>query len=295
MKLSRIMEGMTLQQRRRLSESVVKRIVEGGGDSGDQRSVTASEPADNGLPSDTSPVGSALLRDGKPIFEKTQEGWKTTLRISEDQVLELVRDDVKDQIKKDMRAARGQGDELHIAKTSLKDPGAANKGNELLLQRDGSDFADPVPVRIDALEKASAGLDLSYTGGSGSMTDGNKTRIGDAVIDASNNSVTLTVPNDQDLNGFDDLFGASTASKIRAAIQKAVGSKSPGTLKIPLSYALDGSIMKFMSDSMLRGLGIGKIKFELNDGNHYVATVNGDTEKIKEELEKRKNAVKPKP
>ena len=289
MKISSVMGRMTLRERKMLHESVKRRISEGSD------SAPAAPPAE---PSDTSPVGSTLSKDGNVIFKKTQEGWKTTLRISEDQILDLVNDSVQDEIKKQMRAARGQGDEIHIAKISLKDPGAANKQNELLLQRDGDVFADPVPVKIKSLESFTAGLDF-LPGSEGESAALGETAvlvepIGDAVIVVKMDNAKIEVPADR-LSGFDDLFGTSNEGKILTAIQKSSGSKNPGFLKIPLSYALDGSIIKFMSHSVLKNLGIGKIKFDLSaDGSKYVATVSGDMKKLGNELNKRTGHVQAK-
>jgi hypothetical protein len=116
-----------------------------------------------------------------------------------------------------------------------------------------------------------------------------KYNIGNASIEIKDDSktATLSVPAD-DLSGFDDLFGTSSTGKIAVAIQKAKGGRNPSTFKIPLSYALDDSIMKFMSDSVLRNLGIGKITFE-KSGDNYEATVSGNVAALQKKLEDRKS------
>ena len=279
MKISSVMGRMTLRERKMLHESVKQRISEG---SESIKTVWSPNTKTADVPND-----STLSKDDKVIFKKTQEGWKTTLRISEDQILDLVNDSVQDEIKKQMRAARGQGDEIHIAKTSLKDPGVANKPDELLLQRDGDVFADPVPVK-DAYAIAQD-LGLVFSSGSQQQTgvDNNKHFFGNAFIVLSGDKATLSVPAD-DLSGFDDLFGTSSTGKIAVAIQKAKGGRNPSTFKIPLSYALDDSIMKFMSDSVLRNLGIGKITFE-KSGDNYEATVSGNMDALQKKLKDRKS------
>ena len=55
--------------------------------------------------------------------------------------------------------------------------------------------------------------------------------------------------------------------------------------------------MKYMSDSILRGVGIGKIEFELKNG-HYVASVKLNPNEIKtleNNLKARKKANAPAP
>ena len=55
--------------------------------------------------------------------------------------------------------------------------------------------------------------------------------------------------------------------------------------------------MKFMSDNILRGLGIGKIKFELDEKETYNAAVELNSKEIdalKAELENRVKSVKAK-
>lgn len=292
MNLSKIMGSMTLRERRMLNEAVKQRIVE---------AEPAADPAAATEPSEASLIGSTLSKDGKVVFELTEEGWKTTLRISEEQILALVIPAVQEELKKQMRAAKGQGDELHIVKSSLTDPGAANKSNELFLKRDGEEFADPVVIPTEKMAKIQKGQSLVYANG----TDPNRqdtlvdtqnafevaklTSVGAALIGFKDGITNLSVPADK-LSGFDDLFGTSNSGKIRSAIQKAQAAKAvaqqkdagkkakseyPESFKIPLSWAMDGSIMKYMSDSILRGVGIGKVEFKLD----IVALTSGSAQK----------------
>jgi hypothetical protein len=118
-----------------------------------------------------------------------------------------------------------------------------------------------------------------------------KFAIGAAKIGLENKQANMLVPLES-LGGFDDLFGTTNDGKIRRAIQKAAGTKSLVSFKIPLSWAMDGSIMKYMSDSILRGVGIGKIEFKLTDG-YYMASVNLNEKEIaalKAKLEARATA-----
>jgi hypothetical protein len=235
---------------------------------------SAATPAASTAPSDASLIGSTLSTGGKVVFELTEEGWKTTLRISEEQILALVIPAVKEEVKKQMRTARGQGAELHIIKSSLTDPGAANKSNELFLKRDGEEFADPVVIPVAKMAEIMKKQSLAYTSGTdpnrqdtledtqSAFARGEMIPIGAALIGFKKAEAGLFVPSDK-LSGFDDLFGTANNGKIRLAIQKAAGTKSLVSFKIPLSWAMDGSIMKYMSDSILRGVGIGKIEFKL--------------------------------
>lgn len=268
---------------------------------GDTSETTKSAPPLATEPSDQSFIGSTLFKDGKVVFVLTEEGWKTTLRISEEQILALVIPAVQEELKKQMRAAKGQGDELHIVKSSLTDQGAANKSNELFLKRDGEEFADPVEIPVDKMKAIMTRRSLVYVNG----TDPNRQytpaktahdrsmhdfiSIGAAIIrfqDAEGDT-ELIVLKDK-LSGFDDLFGTSNSRKITLAIQKAQDAKAaalqkdagkkvkreyPESFKIPLSYAVDGSIMKYMSDSVLRGVGIGKVEFKLLGDSYYKASV----------------------
>lgn len=305
MNLSKIMGSMTLRERRMLNEAVKQRIVEGDPDAAP---AAPAAPAPAIEPSADSPIGSSLSMGGKVVFELTDEGWKTTLRISEEQILALVIPAVQEELKKQMRAAKGQGDELHIVKSSLTDPGAANKSNELFLKRDGEEFADPVVIPGDKIKKMMDQYTLAYTAGTGAArvppanpddaTAANDTyyvnakfAIGAAKIGLENKQANMLVPLES-LGGFDDLFGTTNDGKIRRAIQKAAGTKSLVSFKIPLSWAMDGSIMKYMSDSILRGVGIGKIEFKLTDG-YYMASVNLNEKEIaalKAKLEARATA-----
>jgi hypothetical protein len=282
-----------------LNEAVKQRITE---EEPVEPAAAPAAPAPATRPSETSPIGSTLSKDGKVVFELTKEGWKTTLRISEDQILALVIPAVKEEVKKQMRSAKGQGDELHIIKSSLTDPGAANKSNELFLKRDGEEFADPVVITAAKMKTIMNKQELVYGVGTGvawsdtvaaaaAIPAGTNFRIGDAKINVDKKLASLFVPLEE-LSGFDDLFGTANDGKIRRAIQKAAGKKRLDSFKIPISWAMDGSIMKYMSDSILRGVGIGKIEFKL-DGENYVATVKLNPKEIvalKAKLEARKTA-----
>jgi hypothetical protein len=263
---------------------------------------SAAAPAAATTPSADSLIGSTLSKDSKVVFELTEEGWKTTLRISEEQILALVIPAVQEELKKQMRAAKGQGDELHIVKSSLKDQGAANKSNELFLKRDGEEFADPVVIPVSKMAGIMKKQSLAYANGTDpnrqdtladtqrAFVAGELISVGAALVGFKDGGIAgLLVPADK-LSGFDDLFGTSNSGKIRSAIQKAqdakavalqksagkkVKSEYPESFKIPLSWAMDGSIMKYMSDSILRGVGIGKIEFKLTDVGAATGSVTG--------------------
>jgi hypothetical protein len=281
----------------------------------------APAAAASAAPSDDSPIGSTLSKDGKVVFVLTEEGWKTTLRISEEQILALVIPAVQEELKKQMRAAKGQGDELHIVKSSLTKQGAANKSNELFLKRDGEEFADPVVIPVVKMQTIMNNQELAYENGSDqNMQDTPAAAaqhrlshdfisIGAAIIrlQDSNGATELIVHKDK-LSGFDDLFGTSNSGKIMSAIKKAADSKAaalqkdagkqvkreyPESFKIPLSWAMDGSIMKYMSDSILRGVGIGKIEFKTYNTDSYRASIKLNPKEIaglKAKLEARKTA-----
>lgn len=302
MNLSKIMGSMTLRERRMLNEAVKQRIVESTWDTSSVEYLRAAYEAANAsynqskteedkaladsaynaykaagaaiAPSAQSLIGSTLSKDGKVVFILTEEGWKTTLRISEEQILALVIPAVQEELKKQIRAAKGQGDELHIVKSSLIDPGAANKSNELFLKRDGEEFADPVVIPAEKMAEIMKTHKLKYSNGTdplrqdtladtqAALADSSAFSVGAAMLGFKDEIASLDVPLDK-LSGFDDLFGTTNDGKIKSAIQKAAGTKHPSSFKIPLSWAMDGSIMKYMSDSILRGVGIGKIEFKL--------------------------------
>ena len=288
---------------------------------GDTSGTTEAAASAATEPSDQSLIGSTLAKDDKVVFVLTEEGWKTTLRISEEQILALVIPAVKERIKNQMRAASSQGDELVIIIDSLLNWGTANRSNGLFLKRDGKEFADPVVIPVAKMQTIMKNQKLAYANGSDlnrqdtpaaaaqSRLSHDFISIGAAIIrlQDSNGATELIVHKDK-LSGFDDLFGTSNSGKIELAIKKAADLKSDAaqkdavknpdkkyleSFKIPLSWAMDGSIMKYMSDSILRGVGIGKVEFKTYNSTSYRAAVKLNKKEIEvlgKKLEARKTA-----
>jgi len=311
MNLSKIMGSMTLRERRMLNEAVKQRIVEDDGaaatpKTADVAASTAPEapaapaakaaPTPAPEPSDASPIGSTLSKGGKVVFELTKEGWKTTLRISEDQILALVNPINQDSVKKNIRSVVGQGAELYIPKMLLDTQyqGAVNEPDSLFLKRDGKMFADPVAIPLVKMQKIKEAQDLKYTEGSNDVAAVAAAAgaaaatyyVDNATITVADDGVKISIPVTDDLSVLDALFGISNNKKIGHAIAKASRGRPLTFFKIPISWAMDGSIMKYMSDSILRGVGIGKIEFEYYNSTSYRASIKLNPKEVKALKEK---------
>jgi hypothetical protein len=262
MSFKKLVEGMSLRDRRALHETIKSRIL---------LEVDAPWTAS------TAEVGTSLMKGNKEVFRKTQQGWKTTVRITAAQVLGLVMPKDREEVKKGLDRL-GQGDEYPIMKGSLIDPELAGESGEITFQREGDMFADPRVVPDAVIEGAKSRLEVKKPqGGQEVFThDGPETAVGNAIVTVNGREITITVNDDGSgtYRGFEDIFGQD--SGITGKIQAAVGKKKPNILVFKLADATEGSLLQQMSKNVFRGLGIGKIRFErTNIGEPYVAKIDG--------------------
>jgi hypothetical protein len=283
MSFKKLVEGMSLRDRRVLHESIKSRIL--------LEEQTASWSAAD------APVGTSLMKGNKEVFRKTQQGWKATVRITAAQVLGLVKPDARDEVKKGLDKL-GQGDEYPIMKGSLIDPELAGESGEVTFQREGDMFADPRVVQADVINTLKSDQSLTEKEGTQSEqtgTQGSSTvrAVGDALITIfTDGTIKITVKDDGSgtYRGFEDIFGQD--SGIVGKIQSAVGKKNPNALVFKLADATEGSLLQQMSKNVFRGLGIGKVRFERDKpGVPYVAKINGGkrADKIRDVLDAMKD------
>lgn len=255
-----LISGLTLRERRALHEAVRRRILsENDGD-------TPAASADNQLGDAT-----VLGKNGTTFFEKTDQGWKTTVKITVSQVLKLVKPEAQETVREMLKSAK-RGDIITINAELLIKPELANddKSRVLKFQKvDDKSFIDPVPVseeKITAMLKSNKIEKLTATPRSAlpqvdPTIQGTYTlSVGNSLFFVNENTkmVTLSIPGD-DLTGFRELFGPGDAIKEKIAGEIAQGGT---TISLSVSDALDQSIMGRLSRNIFSSMGIGKLPFK---------------------------------
>lgn len=253
-------------------------------------------------PADTSPVNSTVKMGDTELFRKTDEGWKTTMRATIPQILSLVKPANRATVEKQLKDASGQGDKVPLRAGILLNPAL-----ETTFQRDGDVFADPRIIPGETIkkivdnDKTRLRYEAAKTAGGATAASsepakiassggGENTKVtvpvGDAKIVLTPDEAQIIVKDDPNgrFTGFLDIFGQD--SEIADRIQQAATTKKPSVLKLPLSLALEGSVMKKFSNSLFKFLNIGKVRFELK-GGEWICTVTGEkrVERIRKALE----------
>jgi hypothetical protein len=109
--------------------------------------------------------------------------------------------------------------------------------------------------------------------------------VGDAIFTISRDQIVVTVyagPSPQYYRGFEDIFSRDVnyLSRIQAAFGGKHRDGNGGANKFRIAFALSETteprLMKLFSESLLRGLRVGKLRFESHDDmDTYVASRSG--------------------
>lgn len=240
---------------------------------------------------DTCLPGSTLEKGGKEIFRKTEEGWRSVLQLTKTQVVSLVKPEYRDQIRSQLDKAK-DGEEIPLTRAVLQQPTIITSGDSVIMRREGESFTDPTIISSSKMQKISEEMDLDPDWVTGYSWSGDFA-IGDAIIsfDGMNQeNINITIKDDGSgtYRGFKDIFGADSdiPRKIQDAAKKK-GIKNPGDLTFDIADSVEGSIIRYFSKNILRGLGIGKIKF-VRDRNDYICRLKGvaRSKKLRQEIAK---------
>jgi hypothetical protein len=211
---------------------------------------------------------------GKVILRKTEQGWRSAVRLSDQELLMLIKPDRQPFYQGTLKKLK-TGDVLPILKQNLVSPSYTGNSNSLDFIRDADGWIDNSTISDDVATAISQKLGniptnvpvATNSGQDGALYIGNVSiRFGDGVI--------MTVPASDDFDSFSYLFGQD--ANIAAAITKLSlkkGGIEGKTLSIPIKYATERSVIKLFSRSILKDLGVGVIKFVAQSDGSYVATL----------------------